>query len=97
MEKLLEREETIIRQKPSNWKLILYNDDFISFEYVIHAMIHVFDKNMDDAISITGAAHLNGTAIIGIYSEDKARKKLDELERMNKKSGYDLYVGMEEA
>ena len=59
------KEETKVREKITKGKVvILYNDDYNSFEFVIECLIKYCKKNNDDAIVCTFQVHNEGKSIV---------------------------------
>ncbi|MCK9290883.1 MAG: ATP-dependent Clp protease adaptor ClpS [Bacteroidales bacterium] len=72
-EKQLHEVETDQLRKPMN-KLILHNDDFNTFDYVIQALIEICDHSLEQAETCTMIAHYRGKCAIksGVISELRA-------------------------
>ena len=81
-----ERERTEIRE-PRRFKVIIYNDDFTTMEFVTMILTTIFHKQPEEAESLMLAVHHQGSAVVGIYSYDMAHTKVDkatDLARQNK-------------
>ena len=46
------------------WALVLFNDDFNSFEHIIEKLIQILKISIKEAASFAGEAHVNGRAYI---------------------------------
>jgi len=56
-----EQEETsVIEQKTNQHKIILYNDDFNTFDFVIQALIEVCEHELRQAEQCTMLVHYRG-------------------------------------
>jgi len=80
-EELSHNQGTITRQKtaePRKYKVYVLNDDFTTFEFVIEVMMYVFFKSMSEAEQIAQQTHFNGKSLVGVYSYDIARSKVDK-------------------
>ena len=82
--------------KPKMYKVILHNDDYSTFEFVIEVLIEVFNKNKDEAINLTLKVDREGYAVVGIYPKDIAETKVSLVKFMAKEAGYPLLATMEE-
>lgn len=74
------QEDTVTRQKeetakPPMYKVVLLNDDFTPFEFVIFLMVEVFKKTEEEAIFVTQEIHHKGKGICGVYPKDIAETK----------------------
>lgn len=82
---LLTRDEIKIK-KPRNYVVILHNDDYTSFEFVISVLMGIFGHSAESAVALTLQIHKAGAGIAGTYSYEIAeQKKIDteELARAN--------------
>ena len=73
--------DTLIKpkvKKPSMYKVVILNDDFTPFEFVIEVLCSIFHKSAEDAISITKQIHQNGVGIGGVYTHEVAETKAME-------------------
>jgi ATP-dependent Clp protease adaptor protein ClpS len=67
-------EQTIVKTKrPSEWRVIIFNDDVSPLELVLVVLVTVFSKSEDEAINIMQTAESEGKAVIGVYSHDIAK------------------------
>lgn len=70
------KEKTKIKvKKPKDYKVIMFNDDYTTMEFVIEILINVFDKNYIEAEKIMLDVHQKGRGVAGIYSYDIAITK----------------------
>jgi ATP-dependent Clp protease adaptor protein ClpS len=81
---------------PKMYKVILHNDDYSTFEFVIEVLMEVFNKNKDEAINLTFKVDKEGYAVVGIYPKDIAETKVSLVKFMAKEAGYPLLATMEE-
>jgi len=65
--------------KKSNKSLILYNDEYNSFDYVIESLIKVCDHNFEQAEQCTLIAHYKGKCEIKNGSYEKLKPFKDAL------------------
>ena len=83
-------------KEPPQYKVILLNDDYTTFEFVISILKVVFNKPEPEAIQITFDVHKRGYGICGIYSREIAETKVMMVEQLSESAGYPLKCVMEE-
>ena len=81
---------------PSDYKVILFNDDYTTKEFVVNVLVKVFHKNVEDAIFIMESVHKSGKGIAGIYPYDIAETRREMTLRMARQEGYPLKCELEE-
>lgn len=57
---------------PPSYKVILYNDDYTTKDFVVEILEHIFHKNTSDAVAIMEKVHKTGSAVVGVYTYDIA-------------------------
>lgn len=73
--------EEIKIKKPKKYNVILFNDDFTSFEFVISLLVQVFGHSAESAIILTQVIHIEGSGVAGTYTYEIAeQKKIDTME-----------------
>jgi ATP-dependent Clp protease adaptor protein ClpS len=92
----LDLETDIDIMHPKMYKVILHNDDYSTFDFVIEVLMQIFNKNKDDAIAITFKVDKEGFAVVGIYPKEIAETKVSLVKEMAKDAGYPLLATMEE-
>src|SRR5262245_44771965 len=85
------------KQDPTQYKVILLNDDYTTMEFVVHVLESVFQKSPAEAYRIMMAVHLNGQGIAGIYSWEVAETKVETVTSMAREAGFPLRAVTEEA
>lgn len=89
-------EKTIIDiEKPRMYKVIIYNDDYTTMDFVVEVLVSIFSKNVPEAVKIMFSVHKKGSGVAGIYSYDIAATKIKQTQNMAEKSGYPLKLTME--
>jgi ATP-dependent Clp protease adaptor protein ClpS len=82
--------------KPKMYKVILHNDDYSTFDFVIDVLMTVFHKSKDEAVELTLKVDREGFAIVRIYPYDIAETKVSMVKFMAKEAGFPLLATMEE-
>lgn len=92
--KLEEKTITEIK-KPRMYKVIIYNDDYTTMDFVVEVLVRVFSKSVPEAVKIMFNVHRKGSGVAGIYSYDIAATKIKQTQNMATESGYPLKLTME--
>lgn len=66
-------------KEPSRYNVLLLNDDFTPFDFVIDVLINIFNKSEIEAEQLTFLIHKNEKAIVGEYSRDIAISKYEQV------------------
>ena len=92
-EELQKQNSTRVRtapKEPRKHNVIILNDDFTTFEFVIEVLVTVFRKTVQEAEEIAEKTHTEQRAIVGRYSLDIARSKVAKATEMARQDGYPL-------
>ena len=84
-------------KKPKNYKVVMYNDDYTTMEFVINILMNVFNKKILEAEKIMLDVHEKGKGVAGIYSHDIAITKVSTAMSMAKEDGFPFKLTVEEA
>lgn len=84
-------------KKPKQYRVIMYNDDFTTMEFVINILIVVFNKKLIEAEKIMLDVHEKGKGIAGLYSYDIAITKVSTAMSMAKENEFPFKLTVEEA
>ena len=77
---------------PDRFKIIILNDDYTPFEFVIQLLVEVFNKTGDEAKKITGEVHELGQGVVGYYNAEVAEQKSSEATILSRTAGHPLIV-----
>ena len=91
---LRERQRTDLRE-PQRYKVIIYNDDFTTMEFVVNVLVQVFLKSEEEAEALMLQVHHSDKAVVGIYSYDIAVSKTRKATSMAREQGYPLRLTVE--
>lgn len=73
------KEKTITKfKRPKKWKIIFFNDDKTTMEYVTMVLVIIFKKTPEEAMSIMLDVHKNGSRVIGVYAKAQAETLIQE-------------------
>ena len=85
------------KQDPTQYKVVLLNDDYTPMEFVIHVLETIFQKSPAEAFRIMMQVHLNGSGVAGIYPWEVAETKADKVISLASEAGHPLKATIEEA
>ena len=72
------------------FKVTIFNDDFTTMEFVVKILTTVFFKSTMEAEALMMQVHKSESAVIGIYTYDIARSKVQKATRMAREEGFPL-------
>ncbi|MEW6259335.1 MAG: ATP-dependent Clp protease adapter ClpS [Thermodesulfobacteriota bacterium] len=88
-----EQEEQLT--EPPLYKVILLNDDYTTMEFVVDILMSVFQKTIEEAITIMLAVHRQGSGVAGIYPYEIAETKVDTVHTLARENGFPLRCTLE--
>lgn len=74
-------------KKPSKYAVLILNDDYTAWQFVVMTLMKIFNKTEEEANIITTNVHKGGEGICGIYTKEVAESKVQaslEFSRLNK-------------
>lgn len=89
-----EKQRTDLRE-PRRYKVIIYNDDFTTMDFVVKILTQVFFKSEDEAERLMLQVHHSDKAVVGIYSYDVAISKVRKATNMAREAGFPLRLTVE--
>ena len=89
-----ERSRTNLRE-PRRYKVIIYNDDFTTMEFVVMILVQVFLKSEEEANALMLQVHHSDKAVVGIYSYDIAVSKARKATNIAREQNYPLRLTVE--
>lgn len=81
--------------EPPMYKVLLHNDDFTTKEFVVHILVSVFGKTLDEATKLMWRIHRNGVGVAGIYPLEIAETKINIVSMTARENGYPLQLTLE--
>ena len=90
-----EREATK-QQEPTQYKVVLLNDDYTTMAFVLEVLESVFQKSPAEAYRIMMHVHLNGRGIAGVYPWEVAETKAETVTTLARGAGFPLKALVEE-
>ena len=77
-------------KEPRKYKVIIVNDDFTTFEFVVIILTTVFFKTNQQAEEIAETTHIHQKATVGTYSYDIAKSKVAKATAMARAENFPL-------
>jgi len=93
-----EEVESQIRDKveePPMYRVLLHNDDYTTMEFVVEALIFVFNKSPEAAVDIMLNVHRKGVGICGVYTYEVSETKVETVHALAREHGFPLKCSME--
>ena len=81
---------------PSDFAVIIWNDDVTSMEFVVEVLTKVFNKEPQDAAKLMMDVHMSGFGTAGVYSYDIALSKKSKADAMSQEKGFPLKLTVQE-
>ncbi|OOM78754.1 ATP-dependent Clp protease adapter protein ClpS [Clostridium puniceum] len=94
---VVKQKDKVKIKKPKDYKVVMYNDDYTTMEFVINILVSVFNKKLMEAEKIMLDVHEKGKGVAGIYSHDIAITKVSTAMGMAKEKGFPFKLTVEEA
>lgn len=81
--------------KPRLYKVVMFNDDYTTQEFVVRVIVEFFHKPVSEATRLMIEVHTKGRAIVGVYPRDIAESKVERVTRTARESGHPLMLQAE--
>ena len=91
----LKPEQVTKVEKPKLYKVILINDDFTPYDFVVTVIKTVFKVSEEKAWQIMMTCHQKGSCVIAVYTLDVAETKVHKAMDMAKAQGHPLSLTTE--
>ena len=90
--------ESSIRQRvktPKLFRVIIYNDDYTTMDFVVLVLKNVFNKPDQEAEQIMLDVHKKGQGVCGVFIYDVAVTKVKQVHKLARKNKFPLRCGYE--
>ncbi|MDN3646453.1 ATP-dependent Clp protease adapter ClpS [Pontixanthobacter aestiaquae] len=84
-------------KKPSQYKVLLLNDDYTPMEFVVIILKRFFRMDMEQATRVMLHVHQKGVGVCGIYSYEVAETKVNQVMDFAKENQHPLQCTLEKA
>lgn len=82
---------------PPMFKVLLLNDDYTPMEFVVECIERFFNKSREQATQIMLKVHTEGMSVCGVYPQDIAETKMNQVLTHAKESQHPLQCVTEPA
>ena len=82
---------------PDMFKVLLLNDDYTPMEFVVETIERFFNKSREQATQIMLKVHTEGAGVCGIYPQDIAETKMNQVLISAKEAQHPLQCVVEPA
>ena len=83
-------------KRPKRFKVLLYNDDYTTMEFVVGVLQSIFRMGPSRATQVMLEVHEKGRGIAGVYPHEIAESKVLAVHQRAQSAGYPLRAGLEE-
>jgi ATP-dependent Clp protease adaptor protein ClpS len=80
---------------PPRYRVLLLNDDYTTWDFVIFVLMRFFRKSEAEAEAITLEVHQKGVGLAGVYPFEVAETKATQVIRAAREEGYPLRATVE--
>ncbi len=77
------------------WRVVLWNDDVTTFQFVIELLQSLFRKPQGEAVSLTHEIHNRGSATVEWTSKERAELYVDQVKSLARPRGFPLTATIE--
>lgn len=80
---------------PPKKRVIFYNDDFTTMDFVVKILVSIFNKTYEEAEKLMRQVHETGSSVIGEYTYDIAVSRKNLAIQIARNNGFPLRVEIE--
>ena len=84
-------------KKPSNYKVLMLNDDYTPMEFVVLILQRFFSMSIEDATRVMLQVHQQGIAICGVFTYEVAETKVTQVIDFARENQHPLQCTLEKA
>ena len=82
-------------KKPSNYKVLMLNDDYTPMEFVVLVLQRFFSMSIEDATRVMLQVHQQGVAVCGVFTYEVAETKVAQVMDFARQHQHPLQCTME--
>ena len=83
-------------KEPSMYRVIFFNDDYTTMDFVVSVLMSIFRKPIEEAMFLMNVVHEKGSAMVGIYTYDIAITKVEHTLDLASEKKFPLRCTVEE-
>ena len=84
-------------KKPSNYKVLMLNDDYTPMEFVVMVLQRFFGMGIEDATRVMLQVHQQGVAVCGVFTYEVAETKVAQVIDAARENQHPLQCTLEKA
>ena len=84
-------------KKPSNYKVLMLNDDYTPMEFVVLVLQQFFSMSIEDATRVMLQVHQQGLAVCGVFTYEVAETKVTQVVDFARENQHPLQCTLEKA
>lgn len=84
-------------KKPSQFKVLMLNDDYTPMEFVVICLKRFFNMDMEQATRVMLHVHQKGVGICGVFSYEIAETKVNQVMDLARQNQHPLQCTLEKA
>src|SRR6476469_7549877 len=84
-------------KKPSNYKVLMLNDDYTPMEFVVLVLQNFFSMGIEDATLVRLHVHQQGVAVCGVFTYEVAETKVTQVIDFARENQHPLQCTLEQA
>ena len=84
-------------KKPSNYKVLMLNDDYTPMEFVVMVLQRFFNMGIEDATRVMLQVHQQGVAVCGVFTYEVAETKVQQVMDSARENQHPLQCTLEKA
>ncbi len=84
-------------KKPSQYKVLLLNDDYTPMEFVVMVLKRFFSMDMEDATRVMLHVHQKGVGVCGVFTYEVAETKVNQVMDFAREHQHPLQCTLEKA
>jgi ATP-dependent Clp protease adaptor protein ClpS len=84
-------------KQPSNYKVLLLNDDYTPMEFVVLVLQRFFSMGIEDATRVMLAVHQKGVGVCGVFTYEVAETKVSQIIDFARENQHPLQATLEKA
>nr|WP_240048857.1 ATP-dependent Clp protease adapter ClpS [Parerythrobacter lutipelagi] len=84
-------------KKPSQYKVLLLNDDYTPMEFVVMVLKRFFKMDLEEATRVMLHVHQRGVGVCGIFPYEVAETKVNQVMDFAKQNQHPLQCTLEKA
>ena len=84
-------------KQPSNYKVLLMNDDYTPMEFVVLVLQRYFSMGIEDATQVMLQVHQKGVGVCGVFTYEVAETKVSQVIDFARENQHPLQATLEKA